>query len=84
MVNLQDLAARLHGPEFAAYLTSEFTPFDLLMHLARAYQTVLLPGVQRAHVGCCRAACRGRERRSQWWLPRGLAVCRFGFPQMCR
>jgi aspartate 4-decarboxylase len=45
MVNLQDLAARLHGPEFAAYLTSEFTPFDLLMHLARAYQTVLLPGV---------------------------------------
>lgn len=45
MVNLRDLAARLHGPEFAAYLTSTFTPFDLLMHLARAYQTVLLPGV---------------------------------------
>lgn len=45
LVNLRDLAARLHGPEFAAYLTSEFTPFDLLMHLARAYQTVLLPGV---------------------------------------
>jgi aspartate 4-decarboxylase len=45
MVNLRDLAARLHGPEFAAYLVEEFTPFDLLMHLARVYQTVLLPGV---------------------------------------
>ncbi|PKN05622.1 MAG: aspartate 4-decarboxylase [Deltaproteobacteria bacterium HGW-Deltaproteobacteria-9] len=45
MVNLHDLAARLHDPEFAAYLTGKFTPFDLLMHLARAYQTVLLPGV---------------------------------------
>jgi aspartate 4-decarboxylase len=45
MVNLHDLAVRLHGPEFAACLTSKFTPFDLLMHLARVYQTVLLPGV---------------------------------------
>jgi len=45
MVNLRDLAARLHGPAFAAYMTREFTPFDLLMHLAGAYQTVLLPGV---------------------------------------
>ena len=45
LVNLRDLAARLHGPEFAAYITETFTPFDLLMHLARAYQTVLLPGV---------------------------------------
>ncbi len=45
MINLRDLGARLHGPEFAAYLTDTFTPFDLLMHLARVYQTVLLPGV---------------------------------------
>jgi aspartate 4-decarboxylase len=45
LVNLRDLAARLHGPEFATYITDTFTPFDLLMHLARAYQTVLLPGV---------------------------------------
>jgi aspartate 4-decarboxylase len=45
MINLRDLAARVYGSEFAAYLTDNFTPYDLLMHLAKAYQTVLLPGV---------------------------------------
>jgi aspartate 4-decarboxylase len=45
LINLRDLATRLHGPQFAAYLTETFTPFDLLMNLAESYQTVLLPGV---------------------------------------
>ena len=45
MVNLRDLAEKTYGAEFANYLTSTFTPFDLLVHLARAHGTVLLPGV---------------------------------------
>jgi aspartate 4-decarboxylase len=45
LVNLKDLAARFHGREFAEYISREFTPFDLLLHLAGAYHTVLLPGV---------------------------------------
>ncbi len=44
LINMRDLAEKLHGAEFAAHLTKNYSPFDLLLHLANSYGAVLLPG----------------------------------------
>lgn len=45
LINLQALATRRHGKEFADYLVKTYTPFGFLLQLAQRHQTVLLPGV---------------------------------------
>ncbi len=45
LLNILDLATRLHGAEFAEYLKTVHSPFGFLLELAGRYQTVLLPGI---------------------------------------
>ncbi|NCD32754.1 MAG: bifunctional aspartate transaminase/aspartate 4-decarboxylase [Spartobacteria bacterium] len=44
LINIKELAERLHGRAFAEYLTETYSPYGFLLQLAGRYQTVLLPG----------------------------------------
>jgi aspartate 4-decarboxylase len=44
LIDLERLALSMHGEAFAKHITSVYSPFDLLLYLAREKQVILLPG----------------------------------------
>ncbi len=44
LIDIGRMAESLYGKDFANFLMKTYSPLDILMHLARTYVTVLLPG----------------------------------------
>lgn len=44
LLDLEGLAISMHGAAFAKHITGAYSPYDLLLYLAREKQVILLPG----------------------------------------